>query len=294
MSEIIGIDALQTSDLNFEGSINSFETSVDFAHAFQIRTQKDGFNAGRKYYVRASSDDVMTSLIADISRISKDTAKKMAKKTEWEKVQKRVRRIYNSTWFQGAAAFLIIAVGKCISIYSHTHMGSFDDKACTCLQNFCTSVIEAQQQADSLIAQDGSPTLLKSVLDNLNIGFTVVFTVELLTNMFAHWFKPFATNSWSVFDALVVLISIVALGPLDFPVSILRALRVVRLFGRLKSSKKILAALSVSLAPMCNAFFIMLIVAMICECCIEEAMLRFFAPAPSPLRSQAGRVYGRV
>jgi hypothetical protein len=31
-----------------------------------------------------------------------------------------------------------------------------------------------------------------------------------------------------------------------------------------RSSKKILAALSVSLVPMCNAFFIMLIVAMIC------------------------------
>jgi hypothetical protein len=141
---------------------------------------------------------------------------------------------------------------------------------CTDLQNFCTSVIEAQQQAESLILEDGSPTFLKVVLDNMNMGFTVVFTIELLTNMFAHWFKQFATNSWSVFDAIVVLISLVALGPLDFPVSILRALRVVRLFGRLQASKKILAALSVSLVPMCNAFFIMLIVAMICECGAED------------------------
>ncbi len=59
--------------------------------------------------------------------------------------------------------------------------------------------------------------------------------------------------------------SLVVLGPLDFPISMLRALRVVRLFGRLKSSKKILAALWVSIVPMCNAFFIMLIVAMMCE-----------------------------
>jgi hypothetical protein len=59
--------------------------------------------------------------------------------------------------------------------------------------------------------------------------------------------------------------SLIVLGPLDFPISMLRALRVVRLFGRLKSSKKILAALWVSLVPMCNAFFIMLIVAMMCE-----------------------------
>jgi hypothetical protein len=96
------------------------------------------------------------------------------------------------------------------------------------------------------------------------MGFTVVFTIELLINLFCHWFREFASNSWSLFDALVVFMSLVVLGPLDFPISILRALRVVRLFGRLESSKKILAALSASLLPMCNAFFIMLIVAMIC------------------------------
>jgi hypothetical protein len=85
-----------------------------------------------------------------------------------------------------------------------------------------------------------------------------------MLNLFCHWLREFATNSWSVFDALVVTMSLAALGPLNFPISILRALRVVRLFGRLESSKKILAALSTSLIPMCNAFFIMLIVAMIC------------------------------
>ena len=144
-----------------------------------------------------------------------------------------------------------------------------DDKSCTDSQNFCTSVIEAQQQAESLFAQDGSATMLKVVLDNMNMAFTAIFTIELLTNMLAHWFEQFVSNSWSVFDAFVVVTSIVALGPLDFPVNILRALRVIRLFGRLKASKKILAALSVSLVPMCNAFFIMLIVAMICEPCTE-------------------------
>ncbi len=142
-------------------------------------------------------------------------------------------------------------------------------------------MIEAQQQAEDLFAQDGSPTLLKSTLDNLNLAFTAIFTLELLTNMSAHPFKHFVSNSWCVFDAFVVLISLVALGPLEFPVSILRALRVVRLFGRLKASKKILSALSVSLVPMANAFFIMLIVAMICE----RAARR---PPRPPASSRAG------
>jgi hypothetical protein len=30
----------------------------------------------------------------------------------------------------------------------------------------------------------------------LNTGLTAVFTVELLVNMFAHWFADFASNSW--------------------------------------------------------------------------------------------------
>ncbi len=115
----------------------------------------------------------------------------------------------------------------------------------------------------------------------LNIIFTVVFAFELLLNLFSNWLHPFLSNSWSVFDALIVAMSIIALGPLDFPISILRALRVVRLFGRLESSKKILSALSVSIIPMCNAFFINLIVAMICAPP---------PPTPSPPSSTRGNI----
>jgi hypothetical protein len=41
---------------------------------------------------------------------------------------------------------------------------------------------------------------------------------------------------------------------------------VLRLFGRFRSLKRILAALSASIIPVLNAFLIMLIVAMICDC----------------------------
>jgi hypothetical protein len=132
-------------------------------------------------------------------------------------------------------------------------------------QNFCVSAAEVQVERGSLIHPDGRPTATKQLLELLNTVFTVVFTVELLLNFFSQPIRNFISNAWSVSDTIVVIMSLIVLGPLDFPISILRALRVVRLFGRLESSKKILAALSVSLIPMCNAFFIMLIVAMICE-----------------------------
>ena len=141
-------------------------------------------------------------------------------------------------------------------------------------QNFCVSAAEVQVQSEDLYRADGSPTRTKQILEILNTVFTIVFTVELLLNFLSQNLRDFLTNAWSLFDTGVVLMSLIVLGPLDFPISILRALRVVRLFGRLESSKKILAALSVSLLPMCNAFFIMLIVAMICA-------------RPSPLRAWA-------
>jgi hypothetical protein len=126
------------------------------------------------------------------------------------------------------------------------------------------SVAEAQIEPARLLLPDGSPTLTKRTLDLLNVGFTIVFTIELLANLFSNWLRPFLSNTWSVIDAGIVAMSLIVLGPIDFPVSILRALRIVRLFGRLESSKKILSALSVSIVPMCNAFLINLIVAMIC------------------------------
>ncbi len=135
------------------------------------------------------------------------------------------------------------------------------------VQNFVVNCAEAQIDPESFQLADGSPSFIKRTIDSLNTFFTVVFTFELLTNLFCNWLRPFLSNSWSVLDSFIVIMSLVVLGPLDFSVSILRALRamrVVRLFGRLESSKKIFAALSVSLIPMCNAFFVNLVVAMIC------------------------------
>jgi hypothetical protein len=65
-----------------------------------------------------------------------------------------------------------------------------------------------------------------------------------------------------------VSLSLVALGPVSMPINVirvLRAFRVIRLFGRLKSLKNIVGALTASILPVMNAFLILLIVASICE-----------------------------
>ena len=59
-----------------------------------------------------------------------------------------------------------------------------------------------------------------------------------------------------------------ALGPLDIPVSILRvmrAFRVIRIFGRLAALKNIVLGLSLSIIPVLNAFVLVLLLMSICE-----------------------------
>ena len=105
-------------------------------------------------------------------------------------------------------------------------------------------------------------------LQDLDIFFTVIFTLEFLINFLSNWFKPFISNGWNYFDFIVIFLSLVALGLANMPVTVLRlvrAFRVVRLFGRMQTLKNILTALSSSILPEINAFMIMFIVIAICK-----------------------------
>jgi hypothetical protein len=64
-------------------------------------------------------------------------------------------------------------------------------------QNFGVTILEAQLQAHELYRADGSATPIKQALDSANTAFTAVFTLELLLNLFCHWLREFASNSWS-------------------------------------------------------------------------------------------------
>ncbi len=108
---------------------------------------------------------------------------------------------------------------------------------------------------------------LGQILDGIDTMFTAVFTLELLVNMYAHWFRPFWQDGWSIFDFFVIALSLVALGPVEMPISVIRLMRtfrVVRLFGRMRALRQIILALTASLIPVTNAFFILLIVIAIC------------------------------
>ena len=77
-----------------------------------------------------------------------------------------------------------------------------------------------------------------------------------------------------MFDFFVVVMSLIALGPIDMPISILRlmrAFRIIRMFGRINTLRNIVTALTASITPVLNAFVILLVFASICESLLRSS-----------------------
>ena len=107
----------------------------------------------------------------------------------------------------------------------------------------------------------------KEALDDLDSLFLIVFSIELGINAYANWFLRFLRNPWSVFDLIVVGLSLIGLAPTGLPLSLvllLRCCRVLRVFGRFRAVSNIFAALFASAVPLASTFFIIFVFASIC------------------------------
>jgi hypothetical protein len=148
-------------------------------------------------------------------------------------------------------------------------------------KNFAINAAEAQI-FDSLFEEDGSASQTGRDLATLDDFFTIIFAVELSINMFSHWFRNFFSDGWNIFDLVVVSVSLVSLGPLQFPTNVirsLRALRIIRLFRRFEGLKNIVSALAASVLPVSQALLILLIVASICEKHIVSPLISAALPS---------------
>lgn len=111
---------------------------------------------------------------------------------------------------------------------------------------------------------DLSTTTIRSyqeVQEIVDEVFLWIFTVELLVNMFAHWFLDFFRDGWNVFDFIIITASH-ALQPLGVDASairILRALRVTRLIGKMRSLRIIVNTLMLSLKSVVILFMLLLL-----------------------------------
>jgi len=240
--------------------INQFSSSADFflpdsQGMLSIHTALAGHNKGRKYClqivglsVEPSDEDGVESelvqcdvlaLMETICALAASARKRICPETIFVRTRRAAQQLFKSSLFQMAIALLLCA-------------------------NFVTNALEAQM-INSLYNEDGSPSDFKQILDKLDLFFTIIFLAELALNMYAHLLWEFVKDGWCIFDTIVVVASLVTLfsagdssGVMIF--RMLRAFRVLRIFGRLGAIRSIINALSNSLIPVLNAFFIMGIV----------------------------------
>ncbi len=130
-------------------------------------------------------------------------------------------------------------------------------------EHWLTSKLSILLQSELLPVEGTNEAMVFERIDDF---FTWVFFFELLFNLFANWFSPFFGDGWACFDLLVVTVSMIAYfspggssGPLK-SLRLMRAFRVMRLFGRLQSLRQIISSLTASIIPVMNAFLIMLLV----------------------------------
>jgi hypothetical protein len=110
LSEVLGVESLDQKDVQQQQPQNNFEKTIDFTYAFQIRTLPDGENAGRKYFLRAESDEQVIIITKELAQLSRIAADKAASRSRWAKAQRIVRAVYTSDMVQSVAAMLIIGV----------------------------------------------------------------------------------------------------------------------------------------------------------------------------------------
>jgi hypothetical protein len=123
--------------------------------------------------------------------------------------------------------------------------------------NFFTNIVE--KQVDPYAEKyDGTFRVFELV-------YNILFTIELLINMYAHWMCRFFESAWNIFDVVVVSIGMITTVFTDLPKALsllrmMRAFRVFRLFKRVKSLSKILATIIYAVPLVMNAFLILAIV----------------------------------
>jgi len=128
--------------------------------------------------------------------------------------------------------------------------------------NFLTNIVEKEI--------DPSGEKHRDVFKWFELFYNISFTIELIINMYAHWFWNFWSSRWNVFDVVVVSIGILntveeIFDDLDLPdwlslLRMMRAFRVFRLFKRVESLNKIIVAIMHAIPGVLNAFLILTIV----------------------------------
>ncbi len=121
---------------------------------FVIHTSAGGRSCGKKYWIRAPTErsckDWMTTIVQEADRV-----KALNHQSDFARFQARCARFYRSKNIQNVSAFMIFC-------------------------SFALNITENQ-----LRPEEGTSTF--RTLTGLNITFTILFTLEVLFNLFGSW-----------------------------------------------------------------------------------------------------------
>jgi hypothetical protein len=103
----------ESSDLGLPGAQKKGGNSEVFtrmmnSQVIQIKTDREGHNSGRTYYLRVNQD--LGQITTRLSIMAKSAREKAENKSRFERHQLKVRRTYNSSLFQYFVAALIVGV----------------------------------------------------------------------------------------------------------------------------------------------------------------------------------------
>ena len=206
--------------------------STDFA----IVTHKQAYQRGRVFLLRADNREKAEQWYSTLARVLSSWAgKPVVKVSTFSRIRRSVRWFYLGDRCQIFVAALI-------------------------LSNFVTNIFDKH-----FMPEPGSST--EAIFTDVDTVFTIVFTVELATNMFATLVWDFFRAAWNWFDMVVVLVSLMSMALTNLPganvLRLMRCFRVFRLFKRIPSLRQIVVALTASVPPMINAFALVCLVSAI-------------------------------
>jgi hypothetical protein len=157
--------------------------SQDFDHdaVFIVHVVGEESSSDRAYSFRTRSQAEKEEWIREIKQTARRAKqRRLAAGSPLLRLQQTARRVYVSSPFQSLVALLIVA-------------------------NFIANAAQSELQPASGSTED-------VIFSHIDMIFTIVFATELVVNMTAHWFYAFWSDGWSVFDFIIVVISLVSLA----------------------------------------------------------------------------------
>ncbi|EKX31043.1 hypothetical protein GUITHDRAFT_122754 [Guillardia theta CCMP2712] len=190
---------MQFSDQIYFAGDDEEEDEEEEPNVFTVYTIPNGRNSGRPTVLRAGDKQELEKWLAGIEH-----AKKVAERIELAKgdvgmlarERRLARELYESFGFQ-------LAIGLVIFF------------------SYVASLANAQ-----LLPESGSD--MDRNFRIIELAVTAVFTLELVVNLFGHWFNKFFRDGWNVFDFVVVILALASVIFDQIPA--INVLRLVRVF----------------------------------------------------------------